>query len=274
MLGGQLCPTLSAAGHVVIGTTLPDLDITDPRACADAVDGADWVVNCAAYTSVDAAETNEALAFRVNAQGAATVARAAHATGARMLHLSTDYVFSGNASTPYAETAPLAPVSAYGRTKAAGEWAVRAECPDAVIVRTAWLYGPGGRNIVATMARLARERETVSFVSDQHGQPTTTRDVSLFISDLLRADVPPGIYHGTSEGETTWFALARAVFEELGMSPDRVRPIASAEFPLPAARPAYSVLGHDGTDAVGVARLPHWRVGLAETIADVTAATA
>jgi hypothetical protein len=175
------------------------------------------------------------------------------------VHLSTDYVFAGDATSPYAEDAPLAPRSAYGRTKAAGEWAVRAECPAAVIVRTAWLYGPGGNNFPRTMARLAGERDTISVVADQHGQPTCTLDLARYLLALVEADAPPGAYHGTSEGQTSWHEFAQAVFESLGHDPQRVRPITTADYPLPAPRPAYSVLGHERTDAVGVPRLPHWR---------------
>lgn len=271
MLGQQLTSTLRAAGHEVTATDLPEVDITDPASCAAAVAGHDWVLNTAAYTAVDAAESNEGLAFTINAVGPAVLARAARAAGARMLHVSTDYVFAGDASSPYAEDSSLAPNSAYGRTKAAGEWAVRAEHPGAVIVRTAWLYGPGGKNIAKTIARVAGERETLTFVDDQRGQPTTTADLARFIADLVAADVPAGIYHGTSEGETTWFEFAQAVLEELGMDPARVHPIGTADYPLPAPRPAYSVLGHDRSDAVGVARLPHWRAALAATIHDVVA---
>jgi len=269
MLGQDLSASLRSAGHEVTDADLPEVDITDPAQCEQAVAGHDWVLNPAAYTAVDRCESEEALAFAVNAVGPANLGRAARRAGARILHLSTDYVFAGDATAPYAEDAPVAPRSAYGRTKAAGEWAVRAECPDAIIVRTAWLYGPGGNNIVKTIARVARERDTLSFVDDQRGQPTATRDLVRFIADVVRMDVEPGIYHGTSEGETTWYAVAQAVLEELGMDPARVRPIKTHEYPLPAPRPAYSVLGHDHTDAVGIARLPHWRDGLAATIKDV-----
>jgi dTDP-4-dehydrorhamnose reductase len=270
MLGSQLCRTLTAAGHDVTPATRPSFDLTDPAACAAAVGHADWVVNCAAYTAVDAAESHEGHAFEVNALGPAMLGRAARLAGARLLHVSTDYVFSGDATTPYAEDAPLAPRSAYGRTKAAGEWAVRAECPDAIIVRTAWLYGPGGPSFVAKMAQLAGERETVSVVSDQIGQPTTTAHLSLFIAQLIASGAPAGVYHGTCVGTTSWHGLAQAVFQELGLDPGRVLPISTAEYPLPAPRPAYSVLGHARASAVGVQVLPHWRVALATTIASVT----
>jgi dTDP-4-dehydrorhamnose reductase len=269
MLGQDVVRALQDAGHEVTATDLPDVDITDPRSCAAAVAGQDVVVNTAAYTAVDDAEGNEALAFRINAIGPATLARAAAASGTRMVHISTDYVFSGDASTPYAEDAPLAPRSAYGRTKAAGEWAVRSECPDSLIVRTAWLYGPGGPNFVRTMVRLAAERDTLSVVDDQRGQPTATGPLATYLADLIGAEVPAGSYHGTCEGDTTWFGLTREVFRLLGLDPQRVSPTTTDAFPRPAPRPAYSVLGHDRTVAVGVAGLPRWEDALAVTIHDV-----
>jgi dTDP-4-dehydrorhamnose reductase len=271
MLGQDVARAFRSAGHQVTPTDLPEVDITDPASCAAAVAGHDWVVNTAAYTAVDDAESKEGLAFLVNAVGPAVLARAARAAGARMVQVSTDYVFAGEASSPYAEDAPLAPRSAYGRTKAAGEWAVRAECPEAVIVRTAWLYGPGGPNFVKTMARLAGERETVSVVDDQRGQPTTTADLARFITAVVDAGAPAGVYHGTCEGETTWFGFTQAIFEDLGLDPARVLPTTSDTFVRPAPRPAYSVLGHDRSDQVGVARLPHWRDALRATIRDVVA---
>lgn len=271
MLGQDVARAFRGAGHQVTQTDLPEVDITDPASCAAAVAGHDWVVNTAAYTAVDDAESKEGLAFLVNAVGPAVLARATRAAGARMVHVSTDYVFAGDASSPYAEDAPLAPRSAYGRTKAAGEWAVRAECPEAVIVRTAWLYGPGGPNFVKTMARLAGERETVSVVDDQRGQPTTTADLARYITEVVATGAPAGVYHGTCEGETTWFGLTRAIFEDLGLDPARVLPTTSDAFVRPAPRPAYSVLGHERTDEVGVARLPHWRDALHATIRDVVA---
>ena len=269
MLGQDVARAFRGAGHQVTQTDLPEVDITDPASCAAAVAGHDWVVNTAAYTAVDDAESKEGLAFLVNAVGPAVLARATRAAGARMVHVSTDYVFAGDASSPYAEDAPLAPRSAYGRTKAAGEWAVRAECPEAVIVRTAWLYGPGGPNFVKTMARLAGERETVSVVDDQRGQPTTTADLARYITEVVAAGAPAGVYHGTCEGETTWFGFTQAIFEDLGLDPARVLPTTSDAFVRPAPRPAYSVLGHERSDQVGVARLPHWRDALRATIHQV-----
>ncbi|KRE61254.1 dTDP-4-dehydrorhamnose reductase [Nostocoides sp. Soil756] len=262
MLGTDLSAVLEEAGHEVTRADLPGLDILDPASCAAAVAGHDVVVNCAAYTAVDAAETDEARAFAVNAVGAAHLARAVDAAGASLVHVSTDYVVAGDGSRPYPADAPVAPASAYGRTKAAGEWAVRAECPRTWVVRTAWLYGAHGRSIPATVARLAAERETFGFVADQVGQPTWTVDLAHGIRRIVEAGAPHGIWHATGAGETTWYGLAQAVLEELGLDPARVRPLTTEDYPLPAPRPAYSVLAHDMWAEHGLEPLPHWRDAL------------
>jgi dTDP-4-dehydrorhamnose reductase len=272
MLGQDLVATLGATpgAHEVTAVDRDVVDITDPKTCVGVVEGQDIVVNAAAWTAVDDAETHEAQAFAVNAVGAANVARACAASGARMVQVSTDYVFAGDATSPYAEDAPLAPRSAYGRTKGAGEWAVRTYLPsDSWVVRTAWLYGAHGQNFVKTMARLASERDTVSVVDDQRGQPTWTVDLAEAIVRLVTSEAPFGTYHGTSCGETTWFGFAQAIFAELGLDPARVRPITADAFPLPAPRPAYSVLGHDAWQTAGVAPIREWSGALAESITTV-----
>ena len=262
MLGRDLVAVARAAGHEVSVATRDDLDVLDAGACREAAAGRDVVANCAAYTAVDAAETQEATAFGVNAVGAANLARATAAAGGAMVQVSTDYVFAGDATSPYAVDAPVAPRSAYGRTKAAGEWAVRAECPRAWVVRTAWLYGASGPSFPATMRRLAAERETLTVVDDQVGQPTWTVDLAGAIVRLVDAGAPFGLWHATGSGSASWFDLARAVLEELGLDPERVRPTTSEAFERPAPRPAYSVLSHDGWAAAGLAPLPHWREAL------------
>jgi dTDP-4-dehydrorhamnose reductase len=263
MLARDLVPCLREAGHQVTAMGRPDLDVTAPEECVAGVAGHDLVINTAAYTAVDAAESDEANAFNVNAVGAANLARASAHAGARMLQISTDYVFDGTATEPYAVDHPIAPRSAYGRSKAAGEWAVQALCSDHWIVRTAWLYGGGGPNFVSTMLRLAGERETISVVDDQSGQPTSTVDLAGLLLRMIDAGAPSGTYHGTSAGETTWCGLARAVFEESGLEPGRVIPTTTEAFPRLAPRPAYSVLSHGSLNAVGVAPIGDWRAGLA-----------
>jgi dTDP-4-dehydrorhamnose reductase len=270
--GGMLGQDVVAAldGRHVTALTRAQLDVTDAAAVADAVKGHDVVVNCAAWTAVDAAESQEADALRVNGDGPRVLARACAGAGARLVHFSTDYVFAGDATTPYAEDAPLAPKSAYGRTKAAGETAVREELPDAHwILRIAWLYGEHGPNFVRTMARLQRERDTVSVVDDQRGQPTWTKDVVTQVLALAGAEAPAGTYHATSSGETTWFDLARAVFAGVGADPERVLPTTSAAFAAPAPRPAYSVLGHDAWATAGLSPVRPWDEALAAALPEV-----
>lgn len=257
MLGRDVVAVVRDAGYQVTGLGRGELDITDAVATRDAVASHDVVVNCAAWTAVDNAETDEAAAFAVNATGAANLARATAAGGALLVHLSTDYVFDGGATEPYPEDAPVRPGSAYGRTKAAGEWAVRAEAPDTVVVRTAWLYGAGGRCFPRTIARAAGERDRLSVVDDQTGQPTWTADVADLIVRLVAARAPGGVYHGTSSGQVTWWGFARAVVASSGRTTPVDRTTAAA-YQLPAPRPAYSVLGHDRLRAVGVAPIGDW----------------
>jgi dTDP-4-dehydrorhamnose reductase len=272
MLGADLLAVLGESADKVSAPPRSELDITDQAAVDAAVPGHDVVVNLAAWTDVDGAESAEEEAYLANAVGPAALARACARAGARLVQLSTDYVFDGAASTPYDEDAPTNPVNAYGRTKRAGERAVLELNTDAsFVVRTSWLYGANGRSFVTTMARLSGERETVDVVSDQHGQPTWTRDVARQVVNLMHSDAPPGIYHATSSGETTWFGLAAAVFEELGLDPGRVHAVDSTRFPRPAARPAYSVLGHGRWTEVGMRPLRGWREALTAAIPSVVA---
>ncbi len=269
MLGTDVVARL--AGRDVTAAGSAELDVRDAAAVDAAVAGHDVVVNCAAWTAVDDAEDREAEAFALNAVAPATLAAAAVRHGARLVHVSTDYVFDGAARSPYPEDAPLAPRSAYGRTKAAGEWAVRAVAPDALVVRTAWLYGAHGGCFPRTIARLAAERGGVDVVDDQVGQPTWTADVADLLVRLVEVAAPAGAYHATSSGQVTWFGFARDVVASAGLDPALVRPTTSAAFVRPAARPAYSVLGHDRLAAVGLAPIADWRDRWAAAAGDVLA---
>ena len=257
MFATDMARVLEDAGAEVRVLARADLDVLDADACRAALDGADVVVNGAAWTAVDDAETQEAAAFAVNALGPANLGRAARETGTRVVHVSTDYVFDGAATTPYAEDAPVAPRSAYGRTKAAGEWALRAETPDHLVVRTAWLYGAAGPCFPKTMARLAADRPELSVVDDQVGQPTWTVDLADLVLRLVEAGAPSGTYHGTSGGSVSWFGFTRAILDSIG-SPTRLVPTTSDAFVRPAPRPAYSVLGHDALRAAGVEPIGDW----------------
>ena len=270
MLGTDLCAALDReTGAHVTAVARKALDITDADAVADAVAGHDVVVNCAAWTNVDLAETQESEATGINGGGARNLAAACAGTGARLIQLSTDYVFPGDATEPIPEDAPTAPINSYGRGKLVGEQAVTGLLPEAgYVVRTAWLYGAHGPNFVATMLRLAGERETLDVVDDQVGQPTSTAALAGQLVRLGRAaldgSAPAGIYHGTAAGQTSWHGLAAAAFELAGLDPARVRPTSSADFVRPAKRPGYSVLAHDGWRRAGLEPMGPWREALAE----------
>lgn len=259
MLGRDLLVALQAAGQDVRGLGSAELDVRDGAAVAREVREVDVVVNAAAWTAVDDAETHEAEAHAVNATGAGHLARAAARAGARLVQVSTDYVFPGDARTPYRELDPVDPRSAYGRTKAAGERAVLGADAEHLVVRTAWLYGAHGACFPRTIARLARERDHLDVVDDQHGQPTWTRDVARVVVDLVLGGVPGGVYHATSSGSTTWFGFAQEVVHAAGLDPAVVRPCTTADFPRPAPRPAWSVLGHEALTRVGVEPIGPWR---------------
>ena len=259
MLGTDLGRVLESHGIASTPFDMGDLDLFDPVAVDEAVAAHDVVVNCAAWTAVDDAETEEDKALQINAEAPRILATAAAKHGRRLVQISTDYVFDGTARTPYAEDAPADPGSAYGRTKAAGEAAVREAAPDHhLVVRTAWLYGANGGCFPRTIAKVAKERGAVSVVDDQFGQPTWTKDVSELIVRLIEADAPAGTWHATSSGETSWYEFARHVVEANGQSPDVVSPTDSGTFVRPAPRPAYSVLGHDKLHAHSIEPIGPW----------------
>ena len=258
MLGQDLVKTLTAKGLDVSGVDRTEVDITNAEDTLKALAGYDIVVNCAAYTAVDAAEEAEELAFQVNALGAANLARATKIHGSRLVHISTDYVFSGEATVPYVESDVPCPTSTYGRSKLAGEWAVAANSGDYIIVRTAWLYGAKGNCFPKTIVKLLNARDSITVVDDQFGQPTWTIDLAELIFNLVDARVPSGIYHGTSGGQTNWFEFARAIALSAGLDPERVQPTTSAEFKRPAPRPAWSVLESAAVKLVNVPPIQPW----------------
>lgn len=274
MLGHDVLEELARRGEQFVGLGHGALDITDPGSVRRAFEEhhPDVVVNCAAYTAVDDAETDEERALRINGEGPRLLARACAAHGARLVHVSTDYVFDGVArSTPYPEDHPTAPRTAYGRTKLAGEQAVLAELPGAsAVLRTAWLYGAHGGNFVRTMIELEARRDTLDVVDDQRGQPTWTADVAGRIADIGerigQVEGAHGVFHATNSGETSWHGLAREVFWLIDADPERVRPTTSEAFVRPAPRPAYSALGHGRWREVGLEPLRDWRSALHEAL--------
>jgi dTDP-4-dehydrorhamnose reductase len=259
MLGRDLVAVLRDAGAQVTAAGSRELDVRRAEECREAAKGHDVVVNCAAWTAVDDAESDEAAAFAVNATGAANLAAASATAGARMVQVSTDYVFDGTAREPYAEDSPLEPASAYGRTKAAGEWATRAEHPDVLVVRTAWLYGEHGRCFPRTIDEVLSRGSGCDVVTDQVGQPTWTADVAALVLALVQAEAPAGAYHATSSGSVSWHGFAQAVARAGGHPASDVRETTSDRFVRPAPRPAFSVLGHRGLADLGLAPIGDWR---------------
>ena len=270
MLGTDLVALLTSRDEDVTAAPREELDVTDAEAVDRALAGYDVVVNAAGWTAVDAAEDHEDEARAANADAARHLARAARTHGARLVQISTDYVFDGSATDPYPEDAAAAPSSAYGRTKALGEEAVREELPDAhLVVRTAWLYGAHGSCFPTTIARLARERGQVDVVDDQVGQPTWTQDVADLVVRLVGVDAPAGTYHATSAGQCSWYDFARTVVVAAGLESSTVQPTTSASFVRPAPRPAYSVLGHEALVALGVEPIGDWEERWAEAAPSV-----
>lgn len=274
-VGGALVARPAPDGIEWIAAGRDRLDLSAPEAIAAAVDALapDAVVNPAAYTAVDAAETDGETAFRVNRDGPAALAAACAARGIPLIHLSTDYVFDGTGTRPYRPDDPVAPLGVYGASKEAGERAIRGVLDDHVILRTAWVYAADGRNFVNTMLRVGAERDELRVVADQHGTPTPAGDIADAVATLLAArragTAVRGTFHYTAAGETTWHGFAEAIFRRAekhwGRRP-AVHPIATADYPTPAKRPAYSVLDNSALDAAlaGVATVPRrpWEAAL------------
>ncbi|MEX2284157.1 MAG: dTDP-4-dehydrorhamnose reductase [Gemmatimonadota bacterium] len=266
MLGHALTTAASWRGHDVHAASRSVLDVTDAGAARRLLDRVRpaAVLHCAAFTQVDAAEAQPDRAFAINAEGAATMARACAVVDARFVYPSTDYVFDGQATRPYRPSDRTAPINVYGHSKLAGEEAARS-APLHLIVRTSWLYGACGRKFVSTMLKGARAGGSLRVVGDQLGSPTWTRDLANTLISLLERDTPSGVYHASNQGKATWYDLACATFEFAGIDAT-VERVGSAEFPRPAKRPAFSVLDCTTTEAI-VGPLRPWRDALQEALA-------
>jgi dTDP-4-dehydrorhamnose reductase len=279
---GQLARSLAerAAAFTQLDIRLvgrPELDLERPETIAPALDAAapDVIINAAAYTAVDQAEDEPERAMKVNAEAAGALATAMRRRGGRFVQISTDYVFDGRAGQPYREESPVGPLGVYGRTKLAGEEAVRHAHPEAAIIRTAWVYSPFGRNFVATMMRLAEERDEVAVVADQKGSPTSALDLATGVLTMVDewADGGKtglgGTYHLAGSGAATWHQVAAQVFEELqslGRKAPALRPIGTGEWPTRAARPANSVLDSASFVRAFGYTMPDWRSSVRETV--------
>jgi dTDP-4-dehydrorhamnose reductase len=281
--GGQLGSLLTAqaarAGRDLLAKTSAEWDITDPAAAERIIRAGDVVVNCAAYTNVDGAESDEAGAYAVNATGPENLARACARAGAALIHVSTDYVFNGDFGAgeprPYEPGDQAAPQGVYAASKLAGEQAVLGALPDAVVVRTAWLYtgGIGRSDFVAVMQRLATGDGPIKVVDDQVGSPTYAADLAAALLELAGSDVRGRLLHAANDGVVSRFEQARAVFEESGADPQRVQPCTSDEFPRPAARPPYSALSGREWAAAGLTPLRPWRSALVAALAAASTGT-
>lgn len=265
---GQLGREMQRLGAVspnnYIFTDVTELDVTDAGAVLRAAEQtrAEAIVNCAAYTNVERAEEDEATADLLNRLAPANLAAAAAATGATLIHISTDYVFDGTAHLPYAEQAPTAPLGVYGRTKLAGEQAVEASGCSYLILRTAWLYSAFGNNFLKTMLRLTAERESLSVVFDQIGTPTYAGDLALAIFSVIEGGQlrgNEGIYHFSDEGACSWYDFAVEIAAAVGHDKCRIAPCHTAEYPSKAPRPAYSVLDKSKFKTTFGIEIPHWR---------------
>ncbi len=269
MVGRELADQARKQGRDVLALTSSEWDITEASAAERFIESGDVVINCAAYTNVDAAESDELRAHAVNAVGPANIAQACARAGADFIHISTDYVFSGTSDRPYEIDDETGPLSVYGRTKLAGEFAVLAAMPDAHIVRTAWIYeGGDGGDFVAVMRRLAAADGPVDVVSDQVGSPTYAADLVGALLEVAEGKIREPILHAANGGEASRFEQAQAVFEGVGADPARVRPVDSSRFPRPAPRPAYSALSSRLSAEAGLTPLRPWREALAAALAE------
>jgi dTDP-4-dehydrorhamnose reductase len=258
--GGVLCHALGSQ----------DLDITQFPIVLDLIShlSPKVIVNCAAWTDVDGAEANEVQASKVNSDGAENIAIAAKNCGAKLIHLSTDYVFSGESNTPWQTHDEVNPQTAYGRTKAEGERRVlNTYSENSSIIRTAWLYSQVGSNFAKSMVRLALSSDNkINVVNDQIGQPTSAIDLAKQVVTLGISNSPPGVYHGTNSGQSTWFDFAHEIFELTGADVNRVIPVSSSEYSSPAKRPSFSVLSHEAWSKTAIKPMRDWRIALEEVI--------
>jgi dTDP-4-dehydrorhamnose reductase len=260
---GSAVTSRAPSDWVVVGVDRAELDLTGRSAVREIVAlRPDVVVNCAAYTDVDGAESDAAACWALNADWPARLTGTLAGSGIRLVHISTDYVFDGAAAQPYPEDHPVSGLGEYGRSKAAGEQAIRRSGADAVVLRTAWLYGPSGRNFVRTILAAARRGDRLRVVDDQVGQPTYAPDLAERIVEVVGRAVPAGTYHATNAGSATWFEFARQIVAVWGVDA-AIEPTDSSAFPRPAPRPAYSVLGHSGWAETGLVPMRHWRAALA-----------
>lgn len=271
-LGRDVVLLLEKEGHDILACDRDQMDITNQAQCNGVISSyhPEVIIHCAAYTAVDAAETDTDGAYKVNAVGTRNVAVAAEKVGAKLIYISTDYVFDGQSTTPYQEYDDTNPRSVYGKSKRAGEWLVQSLCSKWFVVRTSWVYGLHGNNFVKTMLKLGQEKPKLQVVHDQKGSPTYTVDLALFLIELMGTEMY-GIYHASNCGDCTWYEFTQAIFEEaqtvVGVSIQaELEPCTTEQFPRPAPRPVNSVMDHLSIRTNGLTDLRPWREGLRDFI--------
>lgn len=271
-LGRDVVLLLEQEGHDVLACDRDQMDITNQAQCNEVISSyhPEVIIHCAAYTAVDAAETDTDGAYKVNAVGTRNVVVAAEKVGAKLIYISTDYVFDGQSTTPYQEYDDTNPQSVYGKSKRAGEWLVQSLCSRWFVVRTSWVYGLHGNNFVKTMLKLGQEKPKLQVVHDQKGSPTYTVDLALFLIELMGTEMY-GVYHASNRGECTWYEFTQAIFEEaqtvVGVSIQaELEPCTTENFPRPAPRPVNSVMDHLSIRTNGLTDLRPWREGLRDFI--------
>jgi dTDP-4-dehydrorhamnose reductase len=264
ILGSEVLRRIDLDGYDYVAPTSTDLDIRDKEQLFKYVSELkpSWIINCAAWTNVDGAESSFEEAIEINSKAVGNLGTAAGLFGCKVIHISTDYVFDGESSKPYDENSPVKPVNKYGESKLEGENALLAVAPDSYVIRTSWLYGASGKNFVKTIAGKAIQNEEARVVNDQVGSPTSARDPAGAIMSIVSNQPGPGIYHYSNDGSCSWFELAQRIYERVGANPSLVFPISSDSLNLIAKRPRYSLLSKEKWKSLGLTEVPRWEDSL------------
>jgi len=274
ILGSEVLNQIQVRNLDYLSPKSSDLDIRD-RGSLESFIGdfkPNWIINCAAWTNVDGAEDSFDSALELNSVAVKNIAEVAKKYECPVIHISTDYVFGGDSSNPYTETAPVNPVNRYGQSKLQGETTLLGAYPEsAYIIRTSWLYGTKGKNFVKTMAKKALNAENARVVDDQEGSPTNARDLAIGIFQLIETQPKPGIYHYSNTGSCSWFELAQAIYEKAGADSNLVEPILSASLDLKAKRPRYSLLSKEKWNSAGISEIPDWESSLETLLPEILA---
>ena len=273
ILGSEVLHVIDLEGYDYVAPTSTDLDIRDREQLFKYVSeiNPSWIINCAAWTNVDGAESSFKEAREINSRAVENLGNAARLVGCKIIHISTDYVFDGESSKPYDENSPVKPVNKYGESKLEGENALLAVAPDSYVIRTSWLYGASGKNFVKTIAGKAIQNEEARVVNDQVGSPTSARDLAGAIMSIVSNQPGPGIYNYSNDGSCSWFELAQRIYERVGANPSLVFPISSDSLNLIAKRPRYSLLSIEKWKSLGLAEVPRWEDSLDLLLPEIVA---